>query len=276
MQYKLVFIKTAPDHTVAGIGVGGDVMMTLSMLSNMTDDDCLYVDMETNGCIWAEDRMIWGTNNPWEYFFFQRNLSSKQPIKELTVQETGEINFRYEDGELGLDLAQYAPIKNRFYKNFKLKSALEYPIRNFYNEFLKGKITLGVQIRLTDMQYHHRTKGWADSVVKINEILKERPEIEQIFLATDDETVIPFIEQSLPRPVLYYKDIYRATESHRDHNPDDRLKYVRNLHRYLLGKECLQDIFTLTKCDYFLKADKSAISIVTCILAENIKQVYKL
>lgn len=47
-------------------------------------------------------------------------------------------------------------------------------------------------------------------------------------------------------------------------------------HRYKLGVECLQEIFTLSKCDYLLKAHTSAISIVTVILAENLKKVFKL
>jgi len=276
MQYKLVFIKTDPSHVIAGIGVGGNIMMVLSMISNMTDEDSLYVDMETNGCMWGEKEMIWGTHNPWEYFFFQKELDYNEEIKTLTVQETGKINFKYEDDALGLNLTNYGEWKTRFYNNFEIKPVLEYSINSFYNEFIKGKVTLGVQIRLTDMQHHHKTKGWMDSILRAAEILHKHPEIEQVFLATDDETVIPLVERTLNHPIIYYKNVFRADETRRHINPYDRLESDRNLHRYLLGKECLRDIFTLTKCDYLLKADKSAISIVACILAENIKQVYKL
>ena len=275
MQYKLVFTKTDPSHKVAGVGVGGNVMMVLSMISNMTDDDTLYVDMETNGCIWREEDYP-KKGNPWEYFFWQDEIRTDEELTIRTIFETGKTNFKYDDKTIGSDLSIYRIWRNRFWDNFEIRSPIKNTIEIFYDEFIKGKVTLGVQIRLTDMQHHHKTKDVMASVVKIKEILQEHPEIEQVFLATDDETAIALVKYTLPIPVIYYKNIYRATENHRDNDPYDRLNSDRPLHRYLLGKECLMDIFTLTKCDYLLKADQSAISIVACILAENIKKVYTL
>jgi hypothetical protein len=274
MQYKLVFIKTNPTHAFAGVGVGGNVMMSLSMISNMTDEDSLYVDMGTHECIWTEKDLSY--QNAWEYFFYQKELDLSREVNTLSCQETGPTSFRYDDDNIGMHPVLYTQWKNRFYNNFKLKPALKISIDDYYNTFLKGRITLGVQIRLTDQIYHHKTKGFSESMCKINEILKERPEIEQVFLATDDATIIPVMKSQLHLPIVYQEGIFRADETHRHNNPYDRVYSTRKMHRYLLGMECLQDIFLLTQCDYFLKAHRSAISIVTCILADNIKQVYRL
>ena len=274
MQYKLVFVKASPQHRLAGVGMGGNVMMVFSMLSNITDQDTLYVDMETNECICTDIALK--EKNPWEYYFSQQKLNLNKEVIVKTNQEIGEINFRYSDRTIGENLSLYAPWKNRFYNNFQLKDALSSPVDTFYKNHLKGKVTLGMQVRLTDQKFHHRTHGVIESVIRANEILEENPSIEQVFLATDDSTIIPYVKNSLPVPVVYYEDIFRADEFDRLHDPYDRLNSDRPLHRYLLSLECLCDIFTLTKCDYLLKADLSGMSIVACLLAENINKVYTL
>ena len=274
MQYKLVFVKASPQHRLAGVGMGGNVMMVFSMLSNITDQDTLYVDMETNECI-CTDRAL-EESNPWEYYFSQQKLDLSKEVVVRTTQTTGKINFNYKDKSIGDDIERFIPWKNRFYNNFQLKEAVSIPVDIFYKTYIKGKITLGIQIRLTDQEFHHHTKSVTESVIRAKEILKENPSIEQVFLATDDSTIISYVKNSLPVPVVYCENIFRADEFNKLCDPYDRLNSDRALHRYLLSLECLCDIFTLTKCDYLLKADLSGMSIVACLLAENIKKVYSL
>jgi hypothetical protein len=272
MQYKLLFIKTHPSHKIAGVGMGGCVMMVFSMLSNMTNDDTLYVDMETEECMCTDPTI--DIKNGWEYYFTQRIPDPAKEIITRTIQETGKINFRYDDKTIGQDLTLYSTWRNRFYNNFQIKPNLQSLIDYSYSNLLNGKITLGVQIRLTDQVYHHKTKGVTESISKVRDILRDNPSIEQIFLATDDSLIIPIVEESLPLPVVYHEGIFRADKTNRLLDPHDKLYCDRPMHRYLMSLECLWDIFTLTKCDYLLKADVSAMSIVACLLAENIKKVY--
>ena len=70
--------------------------------------------------------------------------------------------------------------------------------------------------------------------------------------------------------------MFRANNDNKHLHPYDRFVGNREQHRYILGIECIQEIFTLSKCDYMLKADLSSISIIASILSENIKQIYKL
>lgn len=276
MQYRLIFTKILPSHEFAGVGMGGNVMAALSMITNMDDDDLLCVDMETHECACTEkDAFIEDTNNCWEYYFHQKKPDPTKDIQCVTMQQTGKMNFSYVDVNVGMDLDRYVPWKGRFYKNFQLKPSVKDFVNVFYREFMERKITLGVQIRQTDQKHHSHTKGLDEYISRIRVILKEAPQIEQVFLATDDSLIIPMVERALSVPVIYHKDFYRATAENRHLNPYDRFEAPRRTHRYLLSLECLQDIFTLTKCDYLLKAELSSISIVACLLAENIKRVYR-
>ena len=126
------------------------------------------------------------------------------------------------------------------------------------------------------MKHYHNVSPVASYVNKINEILTERPEIEQIFLATDDGTVINQIKDAINKPIIYYDTMFRADETKPHLHPYDRFEDGREHHLYKMGVECLQEMLTLSKCDYMLKADISSISIIASILSENIKQIYKL
>jgi hypothetical protein len=126
------------------------------------------------------------------------------------------------------------------------------------------------------MKHYHGVSGLDSYLVKIKEILQINPNIEQIFLATDDGSIIENFKNNVSVPVIYHKDMFRADERNLHIHPYDRFKNERKYHRYILGVECIQEIFALTKCDYMLKADISSISIVACILSNNIKQIYKL
>jgi hypothetical protein len=112
-------------------------------------------------------------------------------------------------------------------------------------------------------------------VNRINEILELHPDIEQVFVSTDDNEVINDLKNSLSKPIIYYEDMFRADSLNPHTDPYDRYNSSREFHKYKLALEGILEIFTLTKCDYMLKADVSALSMVATILSENIKKVYK-
>jgi hypothetical protein len=170
----------------------------------------------------------------------------------------------------------FIELKEKFYNSFKLKTYLKELLDDYYEKNIKNKVTLGVQVRLTDMKHYHNVSPVEAYIEKINQILIEHPEIEQIFLATDDSLAIKKIQDSIKIPIIYYEDMFRANEQNPHLHPYDRFMDARENHKYKLGVECIQEIFTLAKCDYLLKADVSSVSIIASILSENIKLVYKL
>ena len=272
MNHKLTFVKISPNHQIAGVGFAGNLFIILGALDHVGVGERMYVDM-THDCICTEkDVTIHNTDNSWEYYFDQIVLKDGETLNQINSLVKG--NLSYENRDMFMYPQHFLPLKEKFYKNFQLKPYLKKTIGDYYGENIMGKITLAVQVRLTDMQRHHNVSPIEKYISKINEILLSKPEIEQIFLATDDHLVIPQLRENINIPILCYDDMFRADSDNRHMDPHDRLHDGRELHRYNLGIECTKDILTLSKCDYLLKADLSSISIVSIILSENIKEVY--
>jgi hypothetical protein len=275
MDYNLKFIKISPEHQFAGVGFAGNIFITLNALTHININDRMRVDMETNECVCTEKNVnLHNTNNCWEYYFDQTGKSDMHNPTEMNSLLSANIN--YEDRNMFMYPENFVELKNKFYKSFKIKNHITTILDDFYNEKIKNKITLGVQIRLTDMKHYHNVSSVDLYISKINQILIDNPDIEQIFLATDDGTIINKVKDNVGVPVIYYTGMFRSDENNSHIHPYDRFIPVRDNHRYLLGIECMQEIFTLSKCDFLLKADVSSVSIVAIILSENIKKVYKL
>ncbi len=275
MKHKLEFVKISNEHLFAGVGFGGNIFIVLNSLTNISDDDLLVVDMETNECVCTQpDLKDYNTNNCWEYYFDQPTIKSDEPFNRTNSLVSGKIGYGHGDSFLYPE--NFIELKNKFYKSFQLKQYIVDLLDDFYNQNLKNKITLGVQVRLTDMKKHHGVSGLNSYTKRINEILEIHPEIEQVFLSTDDNEAINILKQSLNKKVVYYEDMFRADNSNPHTDPYDRYNSDREYHKYNLALEGILEIFTLTKCDYMLKADVSALSMVATILSENIKKVYKI
>lgn len=275
MKYKLNFVKISDSHQFAGVGFAGNIFITLNALEHTTIDDNMYVDMGTNECVCTENNVdLYDTNNCWEYYFNQNKIEEGEELVELNSLIGPKIH--YEDRDMFLSPSNFTNLKNKFYNSFELKQYLKELLEDFYNEKIKGKLTLGVQVRLTDMKHYHNVSPVEHYLTKINSILEEHPEIEQIFLATDDNEVIEFLIKNVNKPIIFYEDMFRADKNNPHTHPYDRFISPRENHRYKLGVECIQEIFTLAKCDYILKADVSSVSIVSIILSENIQKVFKL
>lgn len=274
MKYNLQFIKISPEHQFAGVGFAGNIFITLNALTHIGQEDKLFVDMETNECVCTENGpTIHETKNCWEYYFEQTNLDKSEDFITMNSLISAKIN--YDDREMFMYPENFIELKEKFYNSFQLKPYLKEILKDYYINNIEGKVTLGVQVRLTDMKHYHNVSGIEKYINKINEILNEKPEIQQIFLATDDGTIIKNIKESFNIPILYYEDMFRADEKNPHLHPYDRFIEIRDLHKYKLGIECIQEIFTLAKCDYLLKADVSSVSIIASILSENIKKVYR-
>jgi len=278
MNYNLEFVKIAPSHEVAGVGFAGNIFIIMSALHHLkNDEDRMYVDMETNECICTEhDVVLHDTMNSWEYFFNQIKLNEDEPVVHMDIfQGKGDLTYNNRDVYLTPD--SFIELRTKFYKNFQIKDYINIIVDEFYDSKIKGKNTLGIQVRLTDYTHGgHNFPPIEKYIARIKQILEESPEIEQIFVATDDGKVIPVLEETFDIPIIYWGDMFRADDENLHLDPHDRLHDDRELHRYNLGVECMKEIFTLTKCDHLLMAWTSSISIVASILSENIKNVYKI
>jgi len=244
MKYKLQFIKISNEHEFAGCGFAGNIYITLNALTHIGHEDKLHVDMETNECACTQSNAdLHGTKNCWEYYFDQVSIGD-EPFGYMDSLVTA--NLSYDNREVFMHPENFIDLKTKFFNSFSLKPYLVELIDSYYQNNLKDKVTLGVQVRLTDMKYHHHVSSIDPYIEKIKTILLERPDINQIFLATDDSTIIPILRSAIPIPILCYEDMFRADETKLHIMPYDRFTDGRELHRYKLGVECLQEIFTLS------------------------------
>ena len=267
MNKILKFVKLHESNKFAGVGMGGNIFMVLNSLLSMEKGDRLYVDMETEECACTEHNFSkFNTNNCWEYYYDQMN---KVNGKVYSLYDDKSI-LNYKKVNLG-----NSELHHRFNNNFKLKDYLQNELNSYYDNNIKDKVTLGVQIRLTDMAHHHKVSPLSNYLIRIQEILNENPNIEQLFLATDDSTVIREVEKNVSIKVLYHKGFYRATPNDPHLTPYDRHnENVRENSNYHLNAECIKEIYTLSMCNYLLRADISAISNVAILLSTHIKQVH--
>jgi hypothetical protein len=84
------------------------------------------------------------------------------------------------------------------------------------------------------MKHYHNVPPTENYLNKIKLILSERPEIEQIFLATDDSTVIKYFKENLNIPIICYESMFRADEQNPHLHPYDRFTSQREQHKYKL------------------------------------------
>lgn len=274
MEYKIQFLKIDKNNEFAGVGFAGNIFIILNALNMISNNDSLYVDMETNECACTEKDKIFDTYNCWEYYFEQKK-SNKQN-NYILLNNLISCSLSYSDKSQYLYPKKYLNLKEKFYNNFKFKKYINEDINDYFNKYINNKYTLGVQIRLTDMKMYHGVADTGKYIEKINNILKENTNIQQIFLATDDFRAIEAVKRSVRIPVIYHEDMFRAKGDDEHNNPYDRFKKYRNNHRYLLGYECIKEIFILSKCTELLMADVSALSNVSVILSDNINRVHVL
>lgn len=245
MKHKLEFVKISPNHEIAGVGFAGNIFIILSTLVHVGDDERLYVDMETNECVCTERNVfLHDTNNSWEYFFNQTTIEQGEPVNHMNSLINGSLTYTNRD--MYLYPQHFLALKQKFYDNFQLKPYLKTFLDEYYEKNINGKVTLGVQVRLTDMHHHHNASPVSRYIDKIKQILNERPDIEQIFLATDDSLAIDALKANLNLPILTHEGMFRADANNNHYDPHARLHDSRELHRYNLGVECVKEIFTLT------------------------------
>ena len=209
MNYNLKFVKISNEHQFAGVRFAGNIFITLNALSYTTIEDKMHVDMETNECVCTEKgNTIHETNNCWEYYFNQIKLDNSETVIDMDSLTKAKIH--YEDRNMFMSPNNFIELKEKFYNSFQLKEYLKNLIQEYYDINIKGKVTLGVQVRLTDMKHYHKVPPIEYYLNKIKLILNERPEIEQIFLATDDSTVIKYLKETI---VLWFVDEAREIPS---------------------------------------------------------------
>lgn len=226
------------------------------------------VDMKNYSTLYSEETAVDGVDNAWNYYF--------QDIDKVTLEEA------YASGKyvLGRDkyLAKYAekfcmPVyrfptaKTICYyapvieQNMRLREDL----KAAYNAEWQKKVgeaehVLGIHIRGTDMKNnlgHPMPAAVKDYLAQTYRILEQNPEITKVFLATDENNVKELYEKEFrdSRWTLFMNEAFRVWdhgEKRKTGVHETKVENPRQHHKYLMGREVLQDAWFLYKCEYLI------------------------
>lgn len=205
--------------------------------------------------IYKEDTLIFGTDNPFEYYFNQTcDLTYDSVMHSANVVFAEKKHTKLVDLKCGIMPYSYEMNQDNInwlgeiYKKYiQINSFSMKKITMDYENLLGGSIkVLGVHHRGTDYKkaYKYHPK-YVTVEEKIAEVESIEEDYDRIFLATDDREAGELFRKRFRSKVCFYEDVYRGEGSVSVAFSLDG----RENHKYLLGLEVLRDVYTLSLCE---------------------------
>lgn len=221
-------------------------------------DRCDYipvVDFRKN-FEYKEERPVYGTDNPFEYYFKQPGgISIKEAKNSCSVVNYHSIHCEMVELLLNGSLEFYhinedfinaaAHVQKKY---IELREETKNYINHNISVKLQNKKTLGVHVRGSDFKRNYNghpiqvaVSKYIDKVVEV----KEKFNFEKIFIATDDKKILKQFKEKFECDLVYYSDVIRTDKS----ISVMKSTVIREQHYYKLGLEVLRDVYTLSSCD---------------------------
>lgn len=235
-------------------------MYVLDHLAYAADQGYVPIlDSKRYECLYKEKNPIYGTTDPWQYYF--------EPISDKTLKDTltlknviyGRIRFLrykgiyyYKEKEKNIlpSPERIDELYGLVKKYIKFRPELQKKLSQELNK-IEDKRLLGVHVRGTDMytagKQHPVPTGKTKDFSRINQIIKEY-NLDGIFLCSDTESTVKLFQD-------YYGDKVFVTDSIRQYDDtgtgihkDETLGKHRINHKYLMGEEVITDMYILSHC----------------------------
>jgi len=214
------------------------------------------------------------TENTWDWWFDQEIPTNTDVVVNILHSTR---NFPQTKKIWGLkNLQKIKEINNKY---IKIKQHILDEIDLYYKKNLKDKVVLGVMARGGEMNKIHPEYGdqtietWIESTKKV---LKEHPEINLIFLVTEDSNYIPIYINEFPN-TKYLENVFRRTNEDINYMIEYPLwsciAKPRENHCKRLGEECLIQAKLLSMCDYLLVKQCGTSSAAILFADDNLKDV---
>ena len=226
------------------------------------------VDMQHYPTLYSEDKPVQGESNAWNYYFENVGEVSLEEVYASDHYVLGEDaplhayeekycvgSYRYPTEKA---ISYYAPI---IQENLRLREELKEEFEEKWKMCVESADQiLGVHVRGTDMKNNlgHPMPATVQTYLnKAQEILKQHPEITGIFLATDECNVIEVFKKAFQDSKwhLLLNEAFRVWDTGevcKKGVHETAVVHARPDHKYLLGKEVLQDAYFLSKSHYLL------------------------
>lgn len=215
------------------------------------------IDMENFQTFYNCKIKINNTKNSWEYYFKpvsnykltevykSKNVVFCDPrtsVKGYDLQNY-RSNFRFFNGFQFLDNRH----KKIIDKYIKIKPEIINDAKKIYSNF-KNKKILGICFRGSDSKknaYQPHTPTKEQMLYATNKLLNKY-NFDKIFLCTEDQDYLQFYIDNYSDYLIYNKNTPRTTDAR------DLFDYPNKKHRYLVGRENLVDVLTLSKTHHML------------------------
>lgn len=203
------------------------------------------VDFENFKTEYNETNEINGADNSFEYYFKQRN--------KITLNEVYSSKFViFSDNEYALNysysVTNIPGVLNLFYKYFEInplilnESKLDSIVNKKYENNVLGLHFRGQEFRTAQGHWYPPSKK---QIVHSIDLILKKSDCIKIFISTEDVKLLRFIES----------EYGEAVSSHNNFRTDGVNAYKinpRHNHRYLLGREIMVDMLTLSSCNSFI------------------------
>jgi len=256
-------------ETVGG-GVFSKFMISIqSILSNIKEGlididsaKSIYIDIDRVSLrSHTANKQVIGDNNPFNYILDQKESHPFTLIKGLPKPVYTDL-FNNPDITLLKKIGKQLKIHNNIIPNPNV-----------------DKNTLGIHIRLTDMNISHaHDYGWVsfdDYLSQIDIILNNHPNIKKIFVASDNDESIEKLKKYY-RNIIYYNVSNRSVKENDTNVSVQYQTFLRaNANSEFLWRDSFLECLTLAKCGILLKR-VSNLNNTSVIFSDSITKVYNL
>jgi len=227
----------AVDMATDAMGLGARIINMFEVL--------LYCD--TKGYIPAFKFSYPGEDMDTDYFgelFTYKNLqtSVSKTLQFTAIRDTGELIRKNYDKKLSLSIA-----KDLFDKYLSINPIILDEVNSFSSKWFTGKQVLGIHYRGSDKATEAPVVSLDSLRYHIIYILKNNPEINLIFVSSDEKKTIQYLSDlNLPAPVVFREDIIRSEDGEQIHLKKQNSKSVIN-------RDAMVNCLLLSRCGYLLK-----------------------
>ena len=209
-----------------------------------------FIDLETHPTIYQESEPVNGTRNVWEYYF--------EPVSSVSQEVAFEHNTHQPGGEYPRGLP-YSMLDSPLFidmwrKYVKFSDLTNKSLESMGSATSVGPTTLGIHFRGQEMRTEagHPLPPTMRQMLAAAKNTLEHQNFDHIFLATEAEQYVSAFRRAFGSR-LQVSPTFRL----RNRNAYTVRKVPRNLHRYNLGLEALNEAVTLSKCGGFIGCDSN-------------------
>lgn len=198
-------------------------------------------------------------NSFYQYFFDKTDNSIIIPNNNYEILDIPKRIKNIDSSELYFNNDLRLIVNRVILKYLHLNNDINILIENFYNEKIKNKNILGIQIRRTD-HYHH---GKIIDINRFYEIIETNYKLyDGFFIISDDENVIKFIKNKYNK-VITLPNIIRSCDTTAVH-------HMYGVDNFKKGLDVIMETYLLSKCNKII-ATNSNISLFAICLNNEIE-----